>query len=125
MFWRNSIHGKNDISIRPAKRQIVIGSDICTYGSESNSTSGHSIRRAHVLRVSTSTTVWPGDFVEVELPKETEVCDATFAIEPHYSDKDQHRLASLWPHARNVLYGPMNLKLPLQKLNSHYLRIDL
>lgn len=49
----------NDVSIRHAKHQIIIGDNIiCTYGT-STTTVGrkHAIRRAHVLRAISSDTV--------------------------------------------------------------------
>ena len=56
---------KNDLTIRPAKRQIIL-SDGTVYLSGSNSTvSSHStIRRAWVLRAPAErTTIWPGEYM--------------------------------------------------------------
>lgn len=54
-----------DISVRQYKRQVLIGDNIIyTYGS---SLLKHS--KAHVLRTVASTTIWPGDYFEVEFPK--------------------------------------------------------
>ncbi len=57
-------------SIRPAKHQVCVASDTYEYGANRMYGDRHAIRRAHVLRATSSHTVWPGDFVELELPAE-------------------------------------------------------
>ncbi|CAG2208159.1 unnamed protein product [Mytilus edulis] len=61
---------KNDISIRPARRQVLIGNDcVYKYGSSANGTSNCAVRRAHVARApSDATTLWPGDNIDVKIP---------------------------------------------------------
>ena len=74
----------NDVAIRPAKNQIILkdGTSI-TYGANKSPKSQHTVRRAHILRgPSQNTTVWPGSYVEVNLPEDIAESDATFAIEP-------------------------------------------
>ena len=60
----------NDISIRPAKRQVTIGDDTTyAYGSQAPAVTSTAACRAIVLCAPpTSTTIWPGDFVEVNPP---------------------------------------------------------
>ena len=60
----------NDISIRAAKRQVTIGDGTTyVYGSQAPAVTSTAARRAVILRAPpTSTTIWPGDFVEVNLP---------------------------------------------------------
>ncbi len=72
----------NDVAIRPSKKQVTIGEDIMyTYSPTNNSIRHHSIRRAHIVRApSSTTTIWPGEYIEVDLPSDEE--DGTFAIEP-------------------------------------------
>ena len=74
----------NDVAIRPAKRIISLADGTtCMYGTTDTVLSRHAIRRAHVLRApSTNTTVWPGEFVEVNLPADLFIEDSTFALEP-------------------------------------------
>ena len=64
----------NDISIRPAKHQIIIGGwDVVQYDTSTPDPSHIRVRRtqAFVLRSgSTSTVVWPGSYIEVSLPPE-------------------------------------------------------
>lgn len=74
----------NDITIRPARNQIILAdSTVITYGSEKRSRPHHRVRRAHVLRgPATTTTVWPGAYLEVPLPEDLPEQDSMFALEP-------------------------------------------
>ena len=65
----------NDIAIRPAKRLITLGDgSAITYGSPKGPSTSNAVRRAHVLRAPTSsTTVWPGEFIELTLPKDIQM----------------------------------------------------
>ena len=60
----------NDISVRPAKHQVIFGNGRSfTYGSNPCSSENAAARRAVLLRAPiTSTTIWPGEFIEIELP---------------------------------------------------------
>lgn len=90
----------NDVSVRPAKRQICIGGDIViTYGSQSSSNrKSHAIRRAHVLRAPPHPTVlWPGEFVELSLPADLSSHE-TVALEPRVvMSKDPSGADQSWP----------------------------
>ena len=73
-----------NVTIRPAKRIITLSDGTTyTYGTTDESLNRHAVRRTHVLRAPpTSTTVWPGEFVEVNLPTDLFTTDSTFALEP-------------------------------------------
>ena len=63
----------NDISVRPAKRQVLIqGSEVILYNADANiSAHTHAVRRtqSYLLRSSTPTTVvFPGEFLEMDVP---------------------------------------------------------
>lgn len=73
----------NDISIRPARHQVCVGSNTYEYGARRTEGDTHTVRRAHVLRATSSHTVWPGDFVELELPGELVNVSEELAVEPH------------------------------------------
>ncbi|KAK3105126.1 hypothetical protein FSP39_017698 [Pinctada imbricata] len=76
---------KNDICIRPSKREVRIGDSYsCHYGSEESTSNRTSVRRAQVLRSSSTETIWPGEFMELKLPTSFST-DDTYAIEPHAS----------------------------------------
>ena len=76
----------NDISVRPAKGQVLIqGSKILDYNPESNASSqAHAVRRtqSYVLRSSALTTViLPGEYLELDIPPNLDP-DCALAIEP-------------------------------------------
>ena len=60
----------NDIAVRPAKHEIIIaGSDVASYGYSNTPQAHHTVRTCHLLRApSVNTTVWPGEFLEVDTP---------------------------------------------------------
>ena len=76
---------RNDIAIRPAKHEISLGNkSTVIYCSSSNPLDHHLIRRTRVLRApQQKTTIWPGEFLELDLPKDISWDEKTFAIEPH------------------------------------------
>ena len=84
----------NDIAVPPAKRLIALadGSSF-TYGSSNDRSTQKAARRAVVLRApETSTTLWPGDYIELELPQDLPP-DSLHALEPR-SDIPQVHLAT-------------------------------
>ena len=76
---------KNYVSIRPSRREVILGDNhVYTYGYSPQQSTAHTIRRAHIVRApSPSTTLWPGDFVEIDLPSDMLSSDNTFSVEPH------------------------------------------
>ncbi|CAB4022389.1 Hypothetical predicted protein [Paramuricea clavata] len=69
----------NDISVRPARCTVLICDTSYTYGS--NETKSPAVRCAVVLRApSTSTTIWPGEFIEIAVPDG--IPDNVYALEP-------------------------------------------
>ncbi|KAL1261417.1 hypothetical protein QQF64_006682 [Cirrhinus molitorella] len=73
----------SDISICLAKHQVCVGSDTYEYGATRTYGDRHAIWRAHVLRATSSHTLWPGDFVELELPAVHAKVYEELAVEPH------------------------------------------
>ena len=75
---------QNDISVRPSKKQVQIGNNtFVSYSTQPKTSSTHIIRSctAHILRAPVKTTIWPGEFIEVDTPSELPI-DAEAAIEP-------------------------------------------
>ena len=75
---------QNDISVCPSKKQVQIGDDtFVSYSTQPKTSSTHTIRSctAHILRAPVKTTIWPGEFIEVDTPSELPI-DAEVAIEP-------------------------------------------
>ena len=90
----------NDIAVRPAKREIIIGEgQTYRYGSTTNLSSPTAARRAFVLRApAPSTTIRPGDFLKMQLPSEASP-DDEYALEPRIDAPNARGLNSyqLWP----------------------------
>ena len=97
----------NYITIRPVKHLITLSSGTTyTYGSTQTSLNRHAVRRALVLRASsTTTTIWPGEFVEVTLPKDICCSDATFALKPR-TDAPVSKYAKKLMHGHNQHSSP-------------------
>ena len=114
----------NDITIRPSKRQVILNDNtVIEYASNNRSHTPHAVRyiSSHILRTTASTTVLPGEFLEVDAPS----ClpgDMLYAIEPRADTK--HALS--WP-APDMIHSvegklriPNHSKEPLHfKRNEH------
>jgi len=76
---------RNDIYPRPAKNLILFGDGssfaYATNMKCSDSTSS-TVRKATLLRATETTTVWPGEFLEMEVPPELDLEDSLLAVEP-------------------------------------------
>ena len=81
-------------------RQVTIGDGpTYAYGSQAPAVTSTATRRAFVLRAPpTSTTIWPGDFVEINLPDEA-LPDCEYALEPRSDAPSVLKLTAskLWP----------------------------
>ena len=85
----------NDIMIRPAKRQVIL-SDGSTYvyGSPDSSLSRHAVRSVTIIRApACTTTIWPGDFIELDVPGCTSQCEEV-ALEPR---RESPKGSTNWP----------------------------
>ena len=91
---------KNDVAVRPAKRQVILSDGTCyTYGPCNIQPVNTTARRAMVLRTPPkSTVVWPGDFVEVTLPRAAPP-DSDYALEPRIETPRVRSPATsdIWP----------------------------
>ena len=93
----------NDISVRPAKGQVLIqGSEILAYHPESSaSAQTHVVRgtQSYVLRSSAPTTVvLPGEYLELDLPPNIDP-DCTLAIEARTDVRSNKcsKVSQRWP----------------------------
>ena len=89
----------NDIAVRPAKHQVIMkDGTFYAYGTRESSHNQHAIRRAHVLRApSKMTTLWPGDYLEVELPSTIAEADPELALEPRVDTFSARVSKAVWP----------------------------
>ena len=85
--------------MRPANREVLLGNGSnYTYGSKAPPSPLPTIRRAFVLRAPTpSKTVWPGEFLEVQLPEDDHP-DSEFSLEPRTDAPNLRNLkpSQLW-----------------------------
>ncbi|ESO82843.1 hypothetical protein LOTGIDRAFT_155879 [Lottia gigantea] len=91
---------QHDISVRPAMCQVIIkDNDVIQYDSSSTTTHSSAVRRtqAYVLRApSFSTTVWPGDYLELTLPGELH-SEEILALEARYDTGAPKMSTKIWP----------------------------
>lgn len=97
---------KNDVSVRPAKQQILIGDSlVCSYGSTGTPADGFAVRRAHVLRSSAKSVIWPGEFVELDLPDDLVNYEGEVSVEPHVASES-------WPFPSLVSSVAGKIRVP-------------
>ena len=107
----------NDITIRVSKHEVILNNGTTyTYGHTPSKSGPHAVRltQAHLVRApSVSTTVWPGEYVEVNLPGDY-TDDMALAIEPRADTVKSINEEDLWPLPQIV--NPVGNKVRL--LNS-------
>lgn len=117
----------NDISIRPARHETMIGNSHVIYYNTHDIRQQHHIRRAHayVLK-SPSTTVWPGSHLELDVPEHIPA-EGTVAVEPRIEFRYAH---DMWPKPEiiDVVAGKIrivnNTGEPKQlKKNEHFCQV--
>lgn len=120
----------NDIAIRPSRCQVLIGNDsVYQYQFSDTEMQRHAVRRTHIVRApSESTTLWPGEFVEVELPSEMAHSDSSFAVEPHPCSSEPW--TDIWPTPSLLQSVAGKLRIPnltnaprLLKRNEHFCKV--
>ena len=115
----------NDISNRPAKRQVTIGDGpTYAYGSQAPAVTSTATRRAIILRAPpTSTTIWPGDFVEINLPDEA-LPDCEYTLEPRSDAPSLRKLTAsqLWPPPSIVSSIAGKIRIPNLSSEPHSLK---
>ncbi|RLC16966.1 MAG: hypothetical protein DRI57_10490 [Deltaproteobacteria bacterium] len=105
----------NDISIRTAKHHVILSDGtIYPYCSSGVTSSPHAVRRtcAQVVRApSTSTTIWPGEYMEVQVPDEVSD-ELSFALEPRIDSSVCRKSKELWPSPAVVHNVGGKLRIP-------------
>ena len=89
----------NDITLRPAKQQVILGnSETVSYASTKQFKDYSGIRRAsaHLLRADSSSTLWPGEYIDLTLPSHVNP-EETLALEPHFVIKSKSPESQNWP----------------------------
>ncbi|ESO90481.1 hypothetical protein LOTGIDRAFT_164058 [Lottia gigantea] len=119
----------NDVSVRPARVQVMIGEEIYKYGpSEDNKSPVVRRTQASVLRSTESTTIWPGQFIEVKLPANINQL-STVAIEPRL-DSAQTNDHTRWPEPAILQSVGGKIRIPnatdlpvVIRRNSHFSQV--
>ncbi len=106
----------NDVHIRPARFEVHIGENtVFRYGSSHHAPSV-TIRRAVVLRApARTTTIWPGEYIEVDIPPElTSFKDASFTLEPRFDapSAKYERPVAMWPQPTIISAVSGILRIP-------------
>ena len=116
----------NDIAVRPLKREVTIaGKTIFNYDSGSSNRTQHSVCR--VLRgPPVTSTVWPGDYLEISLPDDVDNVNGIYAVEPHLPSNPGKEWPS--PSIMTSISGKLRLpnltKSPISvKRNEHICRV--
>ena len=79
----------NDISVRPARNSTFIqGTEEITYDSQVNEHSIYKPRCALLRAPPDTTTIWPGDYLELNVPKELQNYEQ-LTTEPKYDTSKQ------------------------------------
>ena len=115
----------NDIAVRPAKRQVILGDgSIHNYGSHQPAAVSSAACRAIVLRSpSSSTTIWPGEFLEVDLPHDAPR-DSVYALEPRTDAPNIRQLTAsqLWPTPAIISSVAGKIRIPNLSPQPHFLK---
>ena len=115
----------NDIAVRPAKREVTLGDGTkYNYGSTAPTEANTAARRAFVLRAPTpSHTIWPGDFLEIQLP-DGFPADSEYAIEPRTDAPSARRLklSHVWPPPNIVSSVAGRIRIPNTSSVPHTLK---
>lgn len=105
----------NDVAVRPAKREVLLSNgSVYTYGSKSPPSPLPTVRRAFVLRApAPSKTVWPAEFLEVQLPDDAPP-DSEYALEPRTDAPSSHNLkpSQLWPQPSVISSVARAIRIP-------------
>ena len=124
---------QNDITICPARHEVILTDGTkYHYGGAMNTGHLNIIRRAqaYVLRAPASTTtIWPGEFIELEVPKDIPQ-DVTLALEPR-TDSDCSQGTTLWPLPDIITSVGRKVRIPndtdtpkILKRNDHFCQIQ-
>ena len=105
----------NDIALHPAKRLTTLaGGSFFENGSSDDRSTQQAARRAVVLRApANSTTLWPGDYIELELPQGL-ASDSLHALEPCSDIPQVHLVATseLWPPPGIISSVAKRIRIP-------------
>ena len=123
----------NDIAVRPARRQVILGDgSTFTYGS-APVPHNNTVRRATVLRVPSSpTTIWPGEFLEINLPPDLPA-DSDYIVEQRLDCPSIRKCSTseMWPLPSVLASVAGRIRIPnlyaephTLKRHEHFCQVD-
>ena len=103
----NPFLARNDVAVRPSKKQIIIGdADIIYYGTDECKADVPSVRRtqAFLLRNPRKTVILPGDYLELHTPCDVNT-DTLWALEPRLDSRTnmQSKPERAWTPPQEIL----------------------
>ena len=114
----------NDIAVRPARRQVILGDgSTFTYGS-APVPHNNTVRRATVLRAPSSpTTIWPGEFLEINLPPDLPA-DSDYIVEPRLDSPSIRKCSTseMWPLPSVLASVAGRIRIPNLSAEPHTLK---
>lgn len=123
----------NDISVRPARRLVTLADGaVFSYGSTDSELAKNAVRRTITLRAPpVSTTVWPGEFLEITLPPDAP-SDAIYAMEPRLDARmGKGNAMHDWPHPGVIPSVAGIIRIPnlsdephVLKRHQHFCQVD-
>ena len=125
MYWPGPPSWKtNDITVRPAKCQVILGDEsIHNYGSHQPAAVSSAARCAiEVHSPSLFTTIWPVEFLEVDLPSDA-AHDSVYALEPQTDAPSTRQLTAsqLWPTPAFISSVAGMIRIPNLSPHPHFL----
>ena len=86
----------NDVFARPSKKYVQIGDDKFPYNHDNSDKISSRRMQAHVVSLRRTTTVWPNEDLDIDLPEHLQTEDVV-AVEPRIDNCKSSTFSSLWP----------------------------
>ena len=118
---------RNDIIPRCKNNEIIFGDngEVIKYACKTKSKDAPSIRRTSVVRANQSVTVWPGDYVELQLSPNKDAADHDIALEPCIDNNNHWVSPSMLRSVGNTVRIHNSSDLPqIIKKNDHVCQVS-
>ena len=91
----------NDVFARPSKKYVQIGDEKFPYSHDNNDKISSRRMQAHVVSLRRTTTVWPNEDLDIDLPDHMQSEDVV-AVEPRSDNCKSSTFSSMWPQPNIV-----------------------
>ena len=92
----------NDVFARPSKKYVQIGDEKFPYSHDNNDKISSRRMQAHVVSLRRTTTVWPNEDLDIDLPDHMQSEDVV-AVEPRSDNCKSSTFSSMWPQPNIVM----------------------